>query len=140
MKSLLKPILLSTSLGAAVLFSSFSFAAPDFNNSLFANQGKHTMVMFALPHSVSEGVQESTLTEQRSTKNKPNSLLPQQTPNSAMTHSCKSKSVSIYELSAIFNDKLQSLIAYFNKPSKVNIAKKENKNGDLNTPDFQAKL
>jgi len=140
MKSLLKPILLSTSLSTVALFSSFSYAVPDFDNALFVTQGKNTVVMFALPHSESEGVQQSILPEQRSTKNNPNPLLPQQTPNNEMPHSCKSKSVSLYELSARFNDKLQSLIAYFNKPSKVNVAKQENKKGDLNTPNFQAKL
>ena len=140
MKSLLKPILLSISLSTIALFSSFSFAAPDFNNALFVNQGKSTTVMFALPHSKSEGIQQRTLSEQRSTKNKHQSLLPQQIPHNAMLHSCKSKSVSLYELSAIFNDKLQSLIAYFDKPSKVIIAKQDNNKDGLSTPNTQVKL
>ena len=140
MKSLLKPISLSISLSAVVLFSSFSFAAPDFNNALFANQGRNIVIMFALPHSKSEGIQQSTLSEQRATKNKHKSLLPQQIPHNAMPHSCKSKSVSLYELSAIFNDKLQSLIAYFDKPSKVIIAKQDKNKDGLSTPNTQVKL
>jgi len=135
MKSLIKPMLLGSSFTAIALFSSFSFAASDFNNTLFVNQGNATVFMFALPHSKSEGVQQNRMTEHHFVNTKPNTLLPKPSPESCMD-SRKKKKNSLYELSAIFNDKLQMFLAYLSKPSKIQIAKQNNKKSPLNTPNI----
>jgi len=91
--------------------------------------------MFALPHSKSEGVQKNRITEHHFANTKPNTLLPKSLPESCMD-SRKKKKNSLYELSAIFNDKLQMFLAYLSKPSKIQIAKQNNKKSPLNTPNI----
>lgn len=130
-------MLLGSSLTAITFFSSLSSANTNFGQPLFLNQAKVTVLMFALPHSKGEGI---TAVEHRIANNKMNSLTPLPLPKSNRLHSCKKKQSSLYELSAIFNDKLQMFLAYLNKPSKTQIAKQNTKKEPLGAPNSQIKL
>jgi hypothetical protein len=127
MKSLFKPMLLCVSFSAIVLSSAYTYASPDVNKSL-DNQPKNYPLMFALPHLESEGMSKQNRDSTIVINNLNKSLLPKSSPTTPRLQACKTKrKTSLYELTAIFNDKLQLFIDYLDKPKKLELAKQDKK-------------
>ncbi len=130
MKSLLKPLLLSTSLSALAFCSTFSLAADATQKQMNHNKSFSSLI-YALPHLESEGVTKLQLTTINSIQGADNSLLPISKPDAALTRSCKAKKSSLYELTAIFNDKLQMFLSQFNDSTEYALAKQDKKKDNL---------
>jgi len=127
MKSLFKPILLCVSFSTIVLSSAYSYASPDINKSL-DDKSKNYAFIFALPHLESEGMSKQSRDSMTVINNLNESLLPKSSSTMPTIRSCKTKrKTSLYELTAIFNDKLQLFINYLDKPKKLELAKQDKK-------------
>ena len=130
MKSLIKHLMLNTSIVSLILFSSSSTAhhshdMQPLHKNIIPISAKCKFI--TAPDRLCKCLQFTEASIKQLEINK-GSVLAHNIPAMSGYELCQSKGNVLYELIAIFNDKLQLFIAFFSKPQKNQIAKIANKN------------
>ncbi|MEW6989301.1 hypothetical protein AADZ91_01315 [Colwelliaceae bacterium 6441] len=129
MKSLSKTLILSSTLSVLALCCSLANAAPKMDNTIKA-QTTANHYMYFTPHIESEGQSRLKIVYINKQPLLP-ILSPEAQTNQVAHKQCKTKKKNeLYELSAIFNDKLQIFLAYFDDSRIYRIAEKKAEKND----------
>ncbi|MCO4800224.1 MAG: hypothetical protein KC484_13500 [Colwelliaceae bacterium] len=133
MKSQGKTLFLSSVLSAIALACTLANAAPK-NDAAFAdNKIQQQNYMLFIPQLESEGRNQLAITSQKIAYSYEKSLLPSLSAKKVEHKSCKTKKKNeIYELSAIFNDRLQLFLSYIDSTQTYKNSDKKNTDNDLN--------
>jgi len=130
MRSLKNTLLISGTLSAILLVSNLAYATPK-NSAVFEKQiPQYSTSMLFIPQLESEGRNKIHLSSQKTVDDFAQSFLSNPSSKEITHKSCGTKKKNrLYELSAIFNDKLQLFLAHFAEPKTYKLAKAlKNKN------------
>lgn len=129
MISLGKTLLLTSVLTLACAVANATHKNSPTNQNHLIQQG----YMLFLPNIESEGKNTLQLEAKKIAYSHENSYLPRISSKKVMYKNCQSKKKNeLYELSAIFNDKLQLFLSSIYDSKNFDVAEKDNTNNDLN--------
>ncbi|MDO6444645.1 hypothetical protein Q4493_02535 [Colwellia sp. 1_MG-2023] len=90
-------------------------------------------LMFYVPKVASDGAKSIMIETKKIAYSHDNFVLPKVSSKKVTYKGCQSKKKNeLYELSAIFNDKLQMFLSYIDDSKSFNVAEKKDSSNDLN--------
>lgn len=124
MKSLIKLIILP-SIAGVIFFTVLNVKAASIQDARpLIHQQNHNFIFFTLPQ-LGEGVSNKSYSSTLISAISEQPARVVHTKVSASTKHCQSKKTNeVYELTAIFNDKLQVFLSYFSSPKNENYLEK----------------
>lgn len=130
MISLGKTLLLTSALTLTCTFANAVQKNNTFFDKKFAHKNSYKLF---IPNIYSEGKSSLQLEVKKIAYSQEHHYLPKVSSKEVIYKSCRAKKKNeLYELSAIFNDKLQMFLSYIEGTKNFDIAEKQNNSNDLN--------